>query len=267
MLKAVAFDLWETLITDTPEVSRQQERLRIDRMEEILRARGFAAAAEQIERAYRSLWYRCHELYWSSDLDIPCRRQIEHFLEEMGLDAHAFDEQTLSRLEHGYANAALEILPLPIRGASDMLQQLKHRGLAIGLISNTGRTPGYVLRQILDRLGLASSIDKMVFSNEHGECKPRTSIFENLRGALGVAYDEMVFVGDNLYVDVFGAQRCGMRAVHFFPGVRGTAVAPPVEHGEEIVPDAVITSLDEVVRVVDSLAAPVTGSGTMSSRA
>src|SRR5512144_1933496 len=145
-LKAVAFDLWETLITDTPDVSRRQERVRMDRMEEILRERGFSAEAEQIERAYRSLWHRCHELYWSSDLDIPCRRQIEHFLEELGVDAHAFDEQTVAHLEHVYANAALEILPLPVPGASRVLEDLKQRGFAIGLISNTGRTPGYVLR-------------------------------------------------------------------------------------------------------------------------
>jgi len=249
-LKAVAFDLWETLITDTPDVSRQQERLRIDRMEEILRERGFAAEAERIDRAYRSLWHRCHELYWSSDLDIPCRRQIEHFLEELGVDASAFDEPTLGRLEHAYANAALEVLPLAVPGASQLLDALKRRGLSIGLISNTGRTPGSVLREILERLGLAQSIDAMVFSNEHGECKPRPSIFESLRAALGVAYDEMVFVGDNLYVDVFGAQSCGMRAIHFVPPVRGTAIAPPVEHGHEIVPDAVVTSLGEVASVL-----------------
>jgi FMN phosphatase YigB (HAD superfamily) len=106
MLKAVAFDLWETLITDTPEVSRQQERLRIDRIEQILRERGFGAAAEQIERAYRSVWHRCQELYWSSDVDIPCRRQIEHFLEELELDVTAFGEEALAELEHAYATAA-----------------------------------------------------------------------------------------------------------------------------------------------------------------
>ena len=60
----------------------------------------------------------------------------------------------------------------------------------------------------------------------------------------------MVFVGDNLYVDVYGAQSCGMRAIHFIPQVRGTAVAPAVEHGHTIVPDAVITRLDQIVPAV-----------------
>jgi len=39
MLKAIAFDLWETLITNTPEQSRQHERLRLDRIERILAER------------------------------------------------------------------------------------------------------------------------------------------------------------------------------------------------------------------------------------
>ena len=42
-----------------------------------------------------------------------------------------------------------------------------------------------------------------------------------------------------------------MRAVHFVPRVRGTAVAPHVEHGLEIVPDATIGDLRELLGVAD----------------
>jgi putative hydrolase of the HAD superfamily len=253
MITAVAFDLWETLITDTPAAARRQERLRISRMEEILRGRGHEAVAERIEEAYRALWGRCQDLYWSQDRDIPCRRQIEHFLEELGLAPASFEEDVLAELEHAYATAALDILPATVPGAAETLAALKARGLGVGLISNTGRTPGSVLRSILGELGLAESIDVMVFSNEHGHCKPRPSIFEELRRGLGVRYDEMVFIGDNLYADVHGAQRCGMRAVHFDPPVRGTAVAPHIDHGLEITADARVTSLGEVVAVIETM--------------
>ena len=253
MLKAVAFDLWETLITDTPDQSRRQERLRTSRMEDILRGRGHGAVADRIEHAYRALWHRCQDLYWSADRDVPCRRQIEHFLEELGLAPAAFDEHVLAELEHAYAGAALEVLPATVEGAAETLAALKSRGFGVGLISNTGRTPGSVLRSILGELGLAHSIDVMVFSNEHGHCKPVPSIFEELRRGLGVRYEEMVFVGDNLYADVHGAQRCGMRAVHFDPPVRGTAVAPHVEHGLEIVADARVTSLRDLVGVIEGM--------------
>jgi putative hydrolase of the HAD superfamily len=243
MIKAVAFDLWETLITDTPEQSRRQERLRLQRMQEIL---GSRADAARIEHAYRKLWQRCHELYWSADVDVPCRRQIEHFAEELGIE---LDEATIDALEDVYARAAVEILPTVVDGASDVVAELKRRGYRLGLISNTGRTPGSALREILDEVGLAQRIDTRVFSNEHGACKPQTSIFAALRDGLGVDYGETLFVGDNLYVDVHGAQRCGMRGVHFIPPVRGTAVAPHVEHGLEIVPDATIGDLRELLGI------------------
>lgn len=250
LIRSVAFDLWETLITDTPELSRRQESLRIERIESILVAGGRAHLAERIESSYRALWRRCHELYWSADLDIPCRRQIEHFLEELGVDPATIDEPSLAALEDAYANAAVEIPPRPVEGALEMLELLRGRGFSIGLISNTGRTPGYALRRILDGLGLARSVDSMVFSNEHGRCKPQASIFAELREGLGVDWAEIVFVGDNLYVDVHGAQRCGMRAIHFDPATRGTAVAPSVDHGLDIRPDARVTRLADVAEAV-----------------
>jgi putative hydrolase of the HAD superfamily len=251
MLKAIAFDLWETLLTDTPETSRQQERLRLDRMERVLVERGFSETAERIEHAYRKFWHRCYELYWSRDEDIACRVQIEHFLEELGLDVSTFDEPSLAALEDAYAGAAIDVLPSAVPGANEVLAALRERGYLVGLISNTGRTPGYALREILDRLGLASSINAMVFSNEHGVCKPRPSIFATLRDALGVHYSEMMFVGDNVYVDVHGSQRLGMTGVHFDPPTRGTAIAPPVDHGLEIVPDATIRDLRELLEIVE----------------
>ena len=250
-LKAIAFDLWETLITDTPALSREQERLRLTRMEEILAARGHGALADRLEHAYRALWRRCHELYWSVDRDVPCRRQIEHFLEELELKID--DEETLAALEDAYAHAAVQVLPAVVEGAPETLRELKSRGFALGMISNTGRTPGYALRRVLEELGIAPMLDVMVFSNEHGFCKPELSIFEELRRALGVEYSQMAFIGDNLYADVHGAQRTGMRGIHFAPPKRGTAVAPPVEHGLEIVPDATVRDLRELVNVIEQI--------------
>ena len=249
MIKAVAFDLWETLITNSPEISDAQKRLRVSRMESVLVAHGHAAEAEKIEHAHRMVWERCHDLYWSGDRDISCRRQVEVFLEELGVDAAKLEEETLVDLEDAYARAAVERLPEVVSGAREVVSEVKQRGLRTGLISNTGRTPGYALREILAALRIASSIDVMVFSNEHGECKPKPSIFEALRKGLDVPYEHIVFVGDNLYVDVLGAQRLGMRAVHFVPAKRGTAVAPHVEH-EPIEPDGVITALRELPDVL-----------------
>lgn len=249
MINTVAFDLWETLITNTPAASEAQKSLRIERMERILRDSGYTGAAETIEHAHRMSWQRCQELYWSADRDIDTRVQVEHFLEALQVSP---GDMPMDALEDAYARVAVDVLPDLVPGSAEVLRDLKKNGYSIGMISNTGRTPGYALREILDALELSRFIDVMVFSNEHGFCKPVPSIFDTLRGALGASFDEMVFVGDNPYVDVHGAQQCGMRAVHFKPPTRGLAIAPPVNHDIEIEPDATINDLRALPALIDA---------------
>jgi putative hydrolase of the HAD superfamily len=244
LIKAIAFDLWETLITNSHEATRAHGPLRLERMARIL-----STTPQSIERAYRDVWDRCQEFYWSADKDVPCRRQIELFVEALQLEP---DEATMQALEDAYANVLVEVLPSIVPGADEVLSELSKR-FKLGLISNTGRTPGYALRKILDRLDLARFFDAMVFSNEHGECKPQRSIFDSLRHSLGVDFNEMIFIGDNVYADVYGAQRCGMLAVHFAPQQRGTAVAPDVDHGMTIQPHATIFDLRELPVAIDAL--------------
>jgi putative hydrolase of the HAD superfamily len=239
VIKAIVFDLWETLITNPHDATHEHKRLRLERIARIL-----STTPNSLEPAYREVWDRCHQLYWSADKDVPCRRQIEHFVEALRIEV---DEPTMQALEHAYATVAIEAMPAIVPGAAELLSRLAAGGHKLGLISNTGRTPGYALRTILEQLNLAHYFDVMVSSNEHGECKPQMSIFDAVRAALDLQFEEMLFVGDNLYVDVYGAQRCGMRAVHFIPPQRGTAVAPDVDHGLTIEPDATIYDLRELL--------------------
>jgi putative hydrolase of the HAD superfamily len=249
-MDAVAFDLWETLITDTPRAARLQERRRLVTIERLLREAGRAHSAESIEAAYRHAWRRCNELYWSQDRDIPPRRQIEHMLEHLLASGDPLGEELVAAIEHAYAYAAAEDLPELVDGAADVVGALVSR-YPLGIISNTGRTPGWVLRDVLRKLGLAEAFRAVVFSNEHGECKPVRSIFETLRAALGAPADRIVFVGDNLYADVWGAQQAGMRAVHFDNPARGQAIGPRTREVGTIEPDATIRALRELPHLLE----------------
>src|SRR5437868_4279153 len=103
MIKAVVFDLWETLITNSHQATRSHASLRLERMSRIL-----STTPEAIDEAYRYVWTRCQELYWSAHKDIPTRRQIEVFLEALDREV---DEPTMQALEHAYANVAVDVLP------------------------------------------------------------------------------------------------------------------------------------------------------------
>ena len=242
---AVAFDLWETLITDSHEAASRQERLRLDGIRAALRAAGLDPADEHLEAAYRHTWTRCQELYWSRDRDIPSRTQITHLIEHLLPAGDPLEEEILEAIEHAYVRPAIDHLPELVDGAQEILAEL-HGKFALGLISNTGRTPGWVLREVLQRLGVAEVFRVMVFSNEHGDCKPLASIFARLREGLDVPADQIVFVGDNLYADVWGAQQAGMRAVHFDPPARGCAIGAPTREVGVVEPDGAIHSLREL---------------------
>ncbi len=215
MLKAVTFDLWQTLIMDNPEGIRQSKAERVRRIGEILGEKQITFSAEEIGRAYKTEGERLAEL-WQTFRDIGARAQVKLLLEILGIDINdSRIEPLMDRLVEAYSLPILSDLPVPLDGAPDVLASLAGRGLRLGLICNTGRTPGKVLRIILERQGLAKYLSVQTFSDEVELRKPRPEIFMHTLNALGVQPSDALHVGDMLAADIIGARAVGMRAVHF----------------------------------------------------
>ena len=87
------------------------------------------------------------------------------------------------------------------------LEEVRGRGLKVGLLSNSSRT----LEEFVLHHGLTA--DAVLTSGAHGKTKPHESIFRALLGRLEVEPDQAVMVGDTLHEDVEGALAVGMRAV------------------------------------------------------
>ena len=100
------------------------------------------------------------------------------------------------------------------------------------LVSNTGRTPGIILRQILERHDLLRHFSVISYSDEIGYRKPDPEIFRRTLAALGAEARHAAHVGDNPDADVTGAQGAGMRGVHLAAGGR-----PPAPHADLVVTD------------------------------
>jgi putative hydrolase of the HAD superfamily len=93
-----------------------------------------------------------------------------------------------------------------------LLEALRARGIRLGLVSNAF-DPGWLLHRDLAQMGVAERLDYAVFSSEVGTRKPHPDIFRRALGALGVAPEEALFIGDRLYEDVRGAAEVGMTTV------------------------------------------------------
>ena len=93
----------------------------------------------------------------------------------------------------------------------------------------------------LETIGLARHFHASVAAHQFGKAKPAPEIFQAGCAALGVRFSEAVYVGDDLLLDVQGAQRAGLRAVWMNRVGKRNEIPHLVE------PDAEVTSLDELI--------------------
>jgi len=100
------------------------------------------------------------------------------------------------------------------------LAQLGARGYRLGLITN--RNSAERLITLLDELNLRSYFDLVLASGEVGAQKPDPGIFAAALERIDASPGSSVYVGDNYWADVVGAQRAGLIPVlldphHLFP--------------------------------------------------
>ena len=214
VLKAVTFDLWQTLITDTPDGLQQARAERVRGMAAVLAREGHAVDGAAVDRAYDTVGERLGTL-WAEQRDLGSRGQVRMLLEALALaDRVPMDGPVMDALDEAYRLPILKALPVANAGACEVLEALSRRGLRLALICNTGRTPGSMLRLVLDRLGLKAYLRVLTFSDEVGLRKPHPEIFRRTLAALGVSPAEAAHVGDDVTTDVAGARAVGMRAIH-----------------------------------------------------
>jgi putative hydrolase of the HAD superfamily len=154
------------------------------------------------------------EAIWRRYEDVSVREQVEFLLEY--LDAGLPGELTpaiLEDIEVAYSSSMLRHRPRLLPGAAETLSAIRDTGVAMGLISNTGKTPGSVLRVMLEQMGLLECFQVSTFSNEVRERKPARRIFEETLAELGVDARDSVHIGDNPVADIEGAKAVGMRAI------------------------------------------------------
>jgi putative hydrolase of the HAD superfamily len=64
-------------------------------------------------------------------------------------------------------------------------------------------------------LGLVGYFDPIIISGDYGYRKPDSRLFEAALSGIGLAPGEVLFVGNDMHHDVYGARRVGMKTVFF----------------------------------------------------
>jgi putative hydrolase of the HAD superfamily len=244
-ISIITVDFWGTILFDGPA---SDERYRLQRLNEfatILSAAGSPVKASDLARAYeRSISYL--GATWRQCRDVPVEAHVRVIVNGVQRKlAERLPPDALTRLVEAYSRPALTAPPTVDAGALAALEALCARGYELAVVSNTMRTPGVVLRKILEGYRLLGCFKHMTFSDEVGIRKPDPEIFAMTLRALGGEPQTALHVGDDPILDVQGARAAGMGVIHVSRGPRPSSGA--------VQPDAVIRRLSDLPDAVARL--------------
>ncbi|MFA6268621.1 MAG: HAD family hydrolase [archaeon] len=183
MIKAVVFDLWETLIPAT-----------ID----------FVHLASLLKKGKVPM----HDFLRRYELAVQLKKY--RGVEELRKDFFkAFGEENKETLEEElyevFFNRFDKIRYYP--EAEEVLKKLKSEGYKLALLSNTESVHA---SEIVKKLSFEKYFDALCFSFEIGAIKPDEKVFRCALNELKIKPSEALMVGNSLRSDIGGAQKVGM---------------------------------------------------------
>ncbi|MBC8280337.1 MAG: HAD family hydrolase [Chloroflexi bacterium] len=212
-ITTVTFDLWQTLLLDERDLGHARALVRLEGAQSALAPLGKDFNIEHIRDAYNSCFVECRDIR-DGGLDVDFREQVSIFVNHIENNlADSLDRAVMDDIAHIYADCFLTHPPPAHVDAIDVLQGVKDLGFRIGLISNTGMTPGFTFRRYMEERGMLEYFHTLIFSDEVKLAKPAKDIFMLTLEALGAAPEQTIHVGDHVLNDVVGPKRCGMKTI------------------------------------------------------
>ena len=126
-----------------------------------------------------------------------------------------FDETRLDEKKKNALNIYREHMPMIelYAGVSEMLIRIKNKGKKIGIITD-GRPDG----QKNKIKALKLDVDQVIITDELGGIqyrKPNKKAFELMQNRWKIAFNKMVYIGDNISKDFSAPKELGMNVIYF----------------------------------------------------
>ncbi len=189
MIKAVIFDMFETLVTLFEGRTYFSENMAEDIGADVT--------------SFRKAW---HESERDRSIGkMTMREGIADTLRKIG----KYDEETVDRLFEKRLAALGDTFSAIPQDSVDLLKGLKERGIKVGLITNTFSDE----RDLVRASELFPFFDAAMISYEQGELKPDPVMYLRIMEEFGVKPGECLYVGDGGSKELYAARDLGMNAV------------------------------------------------------
>jgi len=197
-VRAITFDFWMTLFRERDRELRHQYRV-----DAFCRATG--APPEETARALQEAHDEFFRVHVAEQRTLGPECAVAMAAAALGV---TIAPDTAGELAEIFGTAIHVYPPEPIEGALEAVKAAAARG-PIGLISDSGMSPGTSLSKLLDDYGFTPYFSVLTFSDEMGVAKPQAPMFERTAAAMGVAPSEILHIGDLEPTDIAGVHAVG----------------------------------------------------------
>lgn len=227
IIRAIVFDVNGTLIDIHTDEDNERVYKSITRF---LTYQGVQTHRVQVREEYRDILRRQREARGEAHPEFDAPEVWREFLARRGHRAAGSAKAELlplflAELFRGVSRRRLELYP----GVRETLDGLRLRARLAALTDGQKAWAVPEMRAV----GIDGYFDPILVSGDFGFRKPDRRLFETALSRLGVAPWEAVFVGNDMYRDVYGARQLGMKTV-LFASNQGR------RHWENVEPDYVI---------------------------
>ena len=202
MIKAVFFDLWDTLLVDRGVFRGERNEIVL----EFLKSLDKKTTLEEIDKLFTEVHDHIETEYFGNIEKYRFGMGLALVFERLGIEV---DKKATETLEEKLWKLFLhegELRP----HAKETLSYLKRRGYKLAVVTNWSTVRG---NEALDAFDLRRYFDSIVVSEDVGGEKSTTLPFKVALERLGLKPEEVVMVGDRDDEDIFGAKLLGMKAV------------------------------------------------------
>ena len=203
-IRAITFDFWRTLFRDNDASKRQEVRVAA-----LIEVTG--RSRKKVESAFDVTWKEFSRFHIEEQRTLRPEDAVRLTLDALG---ESVTTDVFQQLTDVFATAILEYPPVPIDGALEAVSTAAQL-VPVGIVSDSGVSPGSALRQLLARNGFEDHFAAMAFSDEVTVSKPQALMFETAARGLGVQPQELLHIGDLEPTDIVGAKQINARAALF----------------------------------------------------
>jgi putative hydrolase of the HAD superfamily len=237
MIQAITFDLWNTIFQN-----KSYSEVRIKFLKDFLKLRGNKINIATLKNCFERVFLPySNEFSKEIDRHIYNDVRLEKVVECLKINLSSSERE---RILLAIESEMLCDPPLLKPGVPDTLKELGQK-YKIGLISNTGITPGRIIKKVLKDYDILKYFQVTIFSDEIGYYKPNKILFQAALKQLRSEPEKSIHVGDLLHTDIKGAKDYGMLNIWF------NDLNQPSD--SVIIPDFEVKSMRNIINIITKL--------------